>query len=142
MQRGNGVGGAVLVEETQADAQHDDRRDDRGVRRVARQTRNGGCCQEEQQQWVPQLTHQHRECGNPTDCKRIRPSRLKPPSGFSCAQPVFAAPKPGEDLRNRESCRGREIEAAGCRRDFRPTRMTAIGRPVAGDDNMADPTSG
>ena len=48
MKRRNGVGCAVFVEEPETDAEHDDRGDDRRVRRVARQPGDGGRCEQEQ----------------------------------------------------------------------------------------------
>ena len=73
VQRGHGVRRAVLVEEAQAHAEHDDRGDDRGVRGVAGQARDDRRGKQQHQERVAHLAQQHRERRDPVHGQRVRP---------------------------------------------------------------------
>jgi hypothetical protein len=63
---------AVLVHEAQPDAQDDDRRDDRGVRRVAGQAGDRRGREEQREQRVPELAHEHPERRHPVHPQGVR----------------------------------------------------------------------
>ena len=69
--------GAVLVEEAQPDAQADDRQDDRSVGAFADEERGQCRGDQEDQQRIAQLAHQHRERPGAVASQRVRPCFLQ-----------------------------------------------------------------
>ena len=115
VQRGDRVRRAVLVHEAQADAEHDDRGDDRGVGGIAGQAGHGRRREQQQEQRVAQLAHQHREGRDALHRERVGPERAKTAAS----------------VRFRGGPRCRAPWWAGCRASWSWRRHRRARRPAA-----------
>ena len=88
MQRGDRPLGAVLVDEAEPDAQHDDGRDDRRVGGVAGQPGDTAAAEQQDQQRVAQLADEHAERGHAVGRQHVRAERPQAIGRVRRAQPV------------------------------------------------------
>ena len=143
MKRRNSVGCAVFVEEPESDAEHDDRGNDRRVRRVTRQPGDGRRREQQQKKRIAHLAQEHRECRDPMHRQRIRARSTQPVCCLRRAQSALCARHAEQHVRNGQPCCRAGIELAG--------RLVAIsstpgdhatGLPVAAGDNVPSPPNG
>ena len=89
--------GAVLVEEAEPDAERDDRGDDRRVGRIARQTRDRGRGEQQEQQRVAELRCEDAERCHATNPQRVRAVLGEAHRGLRGGKALRGAVEPGAD---------------------------------------------
>ena len=89
---------AVLVEEAQPDAEADDRQDDRCVGALADEERGQGRSDQEDQQRIAQLTHEHRQRPGAVASQRVRPHLLQAAVRVLAGEPGGVAVEALKDL--------------------------------------------
>ena len=98
MQGRGGAFGAVLVDESEADADQEDHPDDERLGAVAEEERDRRGGGQQRQDRIVELTAQHRPHADPMGAKRIRAVSGEPLDRLGGAQTIRAAAEPGQHL--------------------------------------------
>ena len=110
VQRRHRIRGSVFVHESEADAEHDDCRDDRRIGWISGQARDPRRAEEQEQERIAQLTHENAHDGHPRDRECVCTEQSQALRRLGSTQPVITGAQARENDLRRKSRGTYEIE--------------------------------